>query len=123
MLPTFSYEQLVTTLEPQPRHAAWLELGELLAERPGWRFELNPDALLSWTYHAAAAWVSVDSSSTSATFVLWQQRSEDDDDVAYWERTTLTELVALTECLETGKPLVALPTYQPASVDSTAALA
>lgn len=92
----------------------WVALGELLAERQGWRFAIEPDGhrILSFHYDPADLWASVDDGwqINPHRLILWRALGPTEEDAACWEFSDLDSLGVLLATFESGDTSMLPPT-------------
>jgi hypothetical protein len=89
----------------------WIELGDFLLGRSGWRLA-GADGLPSFKHESSALWAAADGprKRKEPTFTLFRQSGPDPDDVDWWDFMAIRELEQSIEAFERGSSGLPVPT-------------
>jgi hypothetical protein len=100
-LPALAYELVIAGTEGDVNVPAWVELGLVLADIGGWRFELE-DGMALWRCLARPElWATARAGIGEPVFELF--RADADDEATNWTRPTPGELLKIVEELADGR--------------------
>jgi len=102
--PTLTYEETILALDTPRALPAWLELGECLERRGGWRFGIEPGgAFPFWNYPGRRIFAVAKRLRRQPAMFTVHSLGRSEREGGWYERCTIDELEPILEPLERGR--------------------